>query len=92
MNEWPISTANTTPQHQNVEERINVAKSLKTNFPVYVDSFGENNFENIYAGWPERAFIIHNNEIKFISYHKVDDSDQWHQHAENWISNYVQQD
>jgi hypothetical protein len=45
----------------------------------------ENNFENVYSGWPERAFIIHDNEIKYISYHKVDGYDDWHEEVEEKI-------
>ena len=89
MDEWPLSTNDTTPQHKTIEDRIEAAKRLNASFPLDCDSFERNNFEKIYSGWPERAYIIHENVIKHISYHKVDGYDEWHEDVERWIQNYL---
>lgn len=81
--EWPISHKNLTNQHKNLEERIHAAKEVLNVYPklrskVYVDSFDNKNYENEFCGWPERAYLIKNNKIKYLSYHKVDGIDKWH--------------
>ena len=78
-----------TPQHKTIEDRIQAAKKLNTSFPLYCDSLEINNFEYLYSGWPERAFIVKENTIKYISYHKVDGYDDWHEDVESWIKNYL---
>jgi len=87
--EWPLSKNDMINQHKTIEKRISAAKMLNASFPVYCDDFESNNFENIYSGWPERAFIIYQGEIKFISYHKVDGYDNWHGDVEKWIAKYL---
>lgn len=89
QDEWPLSSADTTPQHKTIQDRIVAAQRLYAQYPLYCDSFGNNNFETIYSGWPERAFIIHNNTVKFISYHSVDGYDNWHDDVEGWIENFL---
>jgi hypothetical protein len=83
--EWPLSSSDITLQHKTIGDRIHAAKRLNADYPLYCDSFGENNFESIYSGWPERAFIIDEGIIKFISYHAVDGYDNWHESVEEWI-------
>lgn len=83
--EWPVSTEDMINQHWTIQERIQAASRINTLFPIYVDSMEDKNFENVYCGWPERAFIIHKNEIKYISYHKVDGYDDWHEEVEEKI-------
>jgi hypothetical protein len=71
MDEWPIRTKSNLciKQHQTLHDRCIMAKSLihdyKFNMPIYVDTM-ENSFENTYAAWPLRVFIIQNNQIQFI--------------------------
>ena len=81
--EWPISHKNQTNQHTNLDERIIAAKQILNDYPslrskVFVDSFEEENYENEFFGWPERAYLIKNNKIKYLSYHKVDGIDDWY--------------
>jgi hypothetical protein len=45
------------------------------------------NFESVYSGWPERAFIINKGVIEFISYAQADNYDNWHLDVEFWINN-----
>jgi hypothetical protein len=67
--EWPIRTSLCIPQHKSSEERCDVAKNFieKYSFQwnTYVDSI-QNNFNNKYASWPLRAYVIENGCIKFI--------------------------
>jgi len=71
MDEWPVRTKNELciKQHQTLQERCLVAKSLTNiyNFsvPVYVDTM-DNHFQNTYAAWPLRAFIVQQGIMQFI--------------------------
>jgi len=71
VDEWPIRTKSelSIKQHKTSNERCLMAKSLINNYnfkmPIYVDTM-ENQFEQIYAAWPLRAFIIQNSIIQFI--------------------------
>ncbi len=81
--EWPISHKNQTKQHRNLAERIAAAKQILKEYPrlrsrVFVDSFDKENYENEFCGWPERAYLLRNNKIKYLSYHKVDGVDDWY--------------
>lgn len=85
--EWPLTFNDINNQHKTIEERINIAKTVISDVPIYCDSFGKENFESIYAGWPERAFIIKNGYIEMISQLEVDYYDKWHNEFERWIRN-----
>ena len=87
--EWPLSTQDDINQHKTIYDRIEAAKRIQSLVPIYCDSFEENNFQNVYSGWPERAFLIHNDEIKYISYHKVDGYDDWHSEVAEIIENFI---
>jgi len=90
LDEWPISHSNVTNQHKNIQERISAAKQIdNVRVPLYCDSFGENSFEGRFAAWPERAFIVQNNTLKFISQHKVDGLDNWHGKVIQEIENLI---
>jgi hypothetical protein len=89
--EWPISFTNRTNQHKNIEERIKAAKEVDNlNLPLYCDSFDQSSFENVFSAWPERAFIVENNIIKYISYHTVDGYDDWHSNVENYVNSKIE--
>jgi hypothetical protein len=87
-----LSTEDNTNQHKTIQERIEAASKINCVFPIYCDSLNQNNFENVYSGWPERAFIIRHSQIKFISYHKVDGYDDWHLEAEEKIEELLGQE
>ncbi len=89
-NEWPLSFENQTNQHECIEDRINAASRISfKNLQLYVDSMSAENsnetFEERFAVWPERAFIIDEGVIKFISYHGVDSYDDWHTEVERYL-------
>jgi len=71
VDEWPVRTKAELciQQHQTLNDRCLMAKSLTNDYkfavPVYVDTM-ENHFEQTYAAWPLRAFIIQDNHIQFI--------------------------
>jgi len=60
--EWPLGDAVVVNQHQTLEDRIAAAKLLQDKYhaecDIYVDSM-DNSFNDIYAAWPERFYIIH---------------------------------
>jgi len=58
---------------------------LKNN--VFVDTFEDENYEKEFSGWPERAYLIKNNKIKYLSYHIVDGIDNWYDEVLNEIKN-----
>ena len=53
-------------------------------FPIYVDSFNEVNIENTYHPWPERAFIIYENQIQYIAQVKIEGV-FWNDEIEKWL-------
>ncbi|ETO01289.1 hypothetical protein RFI_36155 [Reticulomyxa filosa] len=71
VDEWPIRTKSELciKQHRTSQDRCSMATTFKKEhkfaFPVFVDTM-ENNFEQTYAAWPLRAFIIEDNHISFI--------------------------
>ena len=55
-------------QHKNSQERVDLALKLQNKYnakwPVYVDTMN-NEFVDIYAGWPLQLFLIYNDKIKW---------------------------
>jgi len=88
--EWPISLRLRIKQHQKIEERIAAAKKMveemDIKFPIFVDSMNPINFESVYAGWPERGYIIHKGIIEMISSHECESSASiWFEEANQWL-------
>ena len=85
--EWPISHTNQTNQHKTIEERIHAARQIEdSNLPLYCDSMEKNSsFEERFAAWPERAFIVESNILRYISQHAVDGIDDWHSEVMNYL-------
>ena len=69
---WPIglSAGVINIKHQTIEDRIQCAKKFQQRYqfkiPIVTDTM-ENNFRDKFAAWPFRAFIIKNNQFKYIS-------------------------
>jgi hypothetical protein len=56
--------------HTCIEDRIEMANEFITEFnwdiPTVVDTI-DDNFNRIYASWPDRAYIIYDKKIAYIS-------------------------
>jgi hypothetical protein len=67
---WPIGSNWHIPQHKNIDDRIELAKKYVNEFnfliPTFVDSI-ENDFNNKYAAWPDRAYVIFEDKIIYVS-------------------------
>jgi hypothetical protein len=61
VNEWPIGSPLKFKQHTTVKERAAVARefisALNWKIPTVLDDI-DNGFENTYASWPLRFYII----------------------------------
>lgn len=68
---WPLGEIESVNQHQTVQERVERAKHFqkkyKLEIPIFADSFETKNFNEIYAAWPERFFILHQGKIQHIA-------------------------
>jgi len=86
--EWAASQECNINQHKTIEERIETVKyglkKYEVDFPIYVDSFNEINFENTYKPWPERAYIFYKNKIVYIAEVKIEGV-FWHDEIEQWL-------
>lgn len=73
---WPLGKHVEIDQHKTIEDRINAAKFYKKQFglklPIVVDGM-DNEFDNIYASWPERFFIFHKDKIALIAEPSLED-------------------
>jgi len=70
VDEWPLGDHCVVKQHQNIEERIKMAKKFFKDFhfklPMVVDTM-KNEFDKLYYIWPERYYVIDNKKIVFSS-------------------------
>ena len=71
---WPIGYQYNYEQPKLLEERLKMVDLLVDEYhptiPIYVDQM-DNNFQNAYNPWPDRAFMFINNKIKYIA--KIND-------------------
>lgn len=69
---WPLGEIESVLQHKTIEDRITRAKHFQekynVQFPLYVDSFEANNFNDIYAAWPERFYIFTQEYLHQLGY------------------------
>ena len=69
-NEWPIRNKKefVIEQHKDSQQRVNLAQKLQNEYnvemPIYVDTMN-NEFVDIYAGWPLQCLLIYNDKIKW---------------------------
>ena len=58
---WPIGSQYNYPQHKTIDDRLNMAKKFIHQYqwpiPTVIDSI-ENEFNEKYAAWPDRAYLI----------------------------------
>jgi hypothetical protein len=83
--EWPLSLNDNILQHKTIEDRIEVASNMKCLFSLYCDSFEEDNFESRFLGWPERAYIVEEGILKFVSIPQADGYDDWHIDVQEYL-------
>lgn len=74
---WPIGYQYNYPQHKTLEDRKNMVKILLDEYhptiPILMDNMN-NDFQNIYNPWPDRAYMFLNNKIKYVSIGNSDGS------------------
>jgi len=93
VDEWPLGNAVQIKQHQTLDERIFAAKSFIQNYdfkvPLVVDSI-ENSFNSIFAAWPERFYIVHDNKLAYIANPGTngENTEMWHVEVRNWLLSY----
>lgn len=67
--EWPIGAPVTIKQHKTIEERDQACRScldtLGCGIPTVLDSM-ENSFNDTYACWPLRFYLIDNNIVEHV--------------------------
>eukprot|EP00756_Hemistasia_phaeocysticola_P067187 Hpha_TRINITY_DN9780_c0_g1::TRINITY_DN9780_c0_g1_i1::g.10282::m.10282/K01562/DIO1; type I thyroxine 5'-deiodinase len=73
VDEWPLGSRVVFQQHNTQAERIECATQcwadLQLNMPCVTDHI-DNDFNNAYAAWPERFFVIHGGKMRYIAYPK----------------------
>lgn len=67
---WPIGRAYRYPQHKTIDDRVEMAETFITQYdwtiPTYLDTMS-NDFNRIYSAWPDRAFVIHEGKVVYMS-------------------------
>ena len=67
---WPIGYQYNYGQTKSIEERKKMVDLLIDEYhptiPVYIDNMN-NDFQNAYNPWPDRAYVFINGEIKYIA-------------------------
>ena len=68
--EWPLGTMCSRPQHKSIEDRLAAAREFQEKFkfevPLVVDSMSDQ-FESVFAVWPERYFCVKNGVLDYIA-------------------------
>jgi len=89
IDESPLGSSVCIPKHKNIEDRIEVAKKYlveerKCKIPVLVDTMN-NDFEEVYKGWPERFYIIQGDVLKVIAQPSGEDLGFDRSEVSNWL-------
>jgi hypothetical protein len=67
---WPIGYQYNYEQTKSIEDRRKMIKLLLDEYhptiPILIDKM-DNNFQNIYNPWPDRAFVFLNGKIKYVA-------------------------
>lgn len=68
--EWPIGSDLIFDQPKTLDERHKIVnkfiENTKFEWPIVLDNI-DNHFDNIYAAWPLRFYIINGSQIDFIA-------------------------
>lgn len=74
---WPIGYQYNYSQTKTIEERKNMVNVLIDEYhptiPIYIDTMN-NDFQNAYNPWPDRAYVFVNNKIQYIARNNDDGS------------------
>lgn len=74
--QWPLGNHVEIEQHKSLEDRIAAAEAFIKRFdckvPVLVDTMS-NQFNDLFAAWPERFFVIHDMKMSYIAQPSLDD-------------------
>jgi len=88
--EWPLGSKFSYKDPKTLEERIAIAKTFQSQFgyyiPMVVDCI-ENDFNNHFAAWPERYYIIHQGKLQFKA--MPDGATYLWDELEDWLTNYL---
>jgi len=72
---WPLGNKVCLNQHKTLEERLQAAKNFQKDYkfqiPILVDKM-DNNFDSLYASWPERFYIIENGKMEVIGFPTIE--------------------
>ena len=67
---WPIGYQYNYPQHKSIEDRRKMVEVLidehHPTIPILMDNMN-NDFQNAYNPWPDKAYMFLNNKIKYIA-------------------------
>lgn len=95
VDEWPLGTSVEIKQHRVLEERISAAelfiRDYEYKLPLVIDSI-DNSFNSIFAAWPERFYIAHNNKLAYIAQPGPNgqNTEMWHVEVRNWLAAYTE--
>jgi len=74
---WPIGYQYNYGQTKTIEERKSMIQLLIDEYhptiPIYIDNMN-NEFQNAYNPWPDRAYVFIDNKIKYIAKNNDDGS------------------
>lgn len=72
---WPLGRHVELASHKTLDDRINAANLLiskyNCNIPILLDNMNDE-FDDNYAVWPERYYIIQNGVMKHIFYPTIE--------------------
>jgi len=92
MDYWPLGKHVQIAQHKTVEDRIEAAKFYTKNFglelPIVIDTM-DNDFDKVYASWPERFYIIKSGQIEHIGTPSEEDNGFDKSELESWLAMYA---
>jgi hypothetical protein len=84
--EWPIGSTVRISQHRSLSERIEACteciEQLKIGMRVVVDTM-QNSFDNSFAAWPIRHFLVRNRVLQSVAHvgtdglYSIDDVHMW---------------
>lgn len=85
---WPLGRAVSIPKHKTLEDRVAAAKKFveeNAYRPRLVIDCMEDDFDQKYAAWPERAYIIEQNKVVYICDMNDEGGIEWEEGVEDWL-------